>query len=86
MNVIQFPGGADTRATPRSGRGKKPPAMKLTQPPVPHAQMTLGPLKFTCPCGHAFEIGGTGAILRVLDCYCGGCGVLHRIQNPAFTR
>lgn len=77
MSVIQFPHGAEAVK-----RGKQPAVTPLD---TPHNRLHLGPVAFTCPhCQTRALLTGENMIFRTLDFYCGGCGVLHRMVNPAF--
>lgn len=78
--VISFPVGRE----PPKRKGRRAPI--VTQPDVPHARLTLGPIFYTCPnCSSVMTITGEGLIYRVLDAYCGGCGTLFRCTNAAFS-
>ena len=79
MSVIEFPHGA--KAAKRSQQ------VAVTSPDTPHSRLHMGPVSFTCPhCQTRALLTGDNIIFRSLDFYCGGCGSLHRIQNPAFCQ
>lgn len=81
-DIIQFPG-ADK---PRQERGRKSKDLVVTQPAVTHNKLSLGRIDFTCPKCQSKTYIETGALLlRTVDFYCLGCGVLHRLTNPAFS-
>jgi transcription elongation factor Elf1 len=76
--IIRFPFAAQTA----KGSGH----LKFSTPVVVNNQIHLGSWSFTCPrCAAATKFESKNMIFRVIDFYCGSCGILHRVTNPAFT-
>ena len=72
MQIIQFPG----TPTLMSGNTSLDPQLRLS----------IGPVAFTCTsCGEQAVVDFRHMVFRSLEFYCLGCGVPHRISNPAFS-
>lgn len=60
--------------------------LKLSSPDVSYSKIITGDWSYTCPyCDGTIEFSSSNMIFRTLELYCGTCGNLHRVSNPAFT-
>ena len=60
--------------------------LKLSIPDVSYSKIITGDWSYTCPsCSDKISFSSTNMIFRSIDIYCGSCGHLHRVANPAFS-
>lgn len=78
MSVIRFPHAVQNR--------KNQLALKMEPVDSIHDRIQLGPWTFTCTrCDTKTEFNTSGMIFKQIEFYCGSCGNLHRVTNPAFS-
>lgn len=67
-------------------RKSKNSQLDITSPNVTHSKIITGDWSYTCPsCGEKISFSSINMIFRSIDLYCGICGNLHRVTNPAFS-
>jgi hypothetical protein len=77
MDLIQFPS---------SAQNKTRKAEKVVNSDGPHTHLYLGNWSYTCTsCYSKVEFETSTMVFRKLEFYCGGCGTMHTIVNPAFS-
>lgn len=51
-----------------------------------HSKLITGEWTYSCPsCDTKINFSSDGMIFRLIETFCGSCGHLHRIVNPAFS-
>ncbi|AXH72522.1 MAG: lysine biosynthesis protein [Caudoviricetes sp.] len=51
-----------------------------------YSKILMGDWTYSCPnCNTKISFTSNGMIFRIIETFCGSCGHLHRIVNPAFS-
>lgn len=52
-----------------------------------YSKLVTGEWSYNCPsCDTKISFSSEGMVFRLIETFCGNCGHLHRIVNPAFSK